>query len=356
MRTHLDLIAFAVVTAMTAACSSGGSGATASTGSGAGGESSMTTTSGGTASTGTGSGSSSVIATGLFHPNDLALFESNVYWATQNAGISKLAVAGGGAPQEILANANASALAVDATGVYWITVDPPTIMHAGLDGSGPTMVTALDDASGGILGLVGGTLYLSGKIASNPGILSVPTAGGAPTMLHAGLAVGKLRLADSSGLAWEELQPSPLASTLMHAGLDGNGSAAIVTLNIGTKQYLRGVSSDGPSVLYGVRDQTGDPNTSYLYKVPAAGGAAEKLFTFTGELNDNVGDAKGLYFADDRYETAGVYVAHADGKTSELIDGEHSPGNIRFMHMDATHLVWMDGDDSSQTQLHAVTR
>ena len=84
MRTHLDLITFAVVTAMTAACSSGGSEATASTSTGAGGE--TTSTSGGTASTGTGSASSSVIATGLFHPNDLALFDVNVYRATQNAG------------------------------------------------------------------------------------------------------------------------------------------------------------------------------------------------------------------------------------------------------------------------------
>jgi hypothetical protein len=296
-----------------------------------------------------------VIATGLFHPDDLALFDSSVYWTTDGAGISKIAVAGG-APQEILPNAHATALAVDATGVYWITGSPPVVMHAGLDGSGPTTVTSFDSANGGILGLVGGTLYFSGTIEPNPGLVSAPAAGGAPMMLHAGPAVGKLRLADSSGLAWEELATSPPASTLMHAGLDGNGATAIVTLAIGSKQYLRGVSSDGTSVFYGVRDQTSDPNTGYLYKVPATGGAAEKLFTFTGELNDSVGDAKGLYFADDRYETAGVYLAHADGKTSELIDGEHSPGNIRFMHMNATHLVWMDGDDSGQTRLHAVAR
>jgi hypothetical protein len=355
MRTHLDLIAFAAVASLTAACSSGGSGSTDATSTGAGGESTMTTTSGGTASTGTGSVASSVIATGLFHPNDLAIFDSNVYWATDSAAINKIAVAGG-APQAILPDAHATALAVDATGVYWITGSPPVIMHAGLDGSGQNMVTSFDSANGGILGLVGGTLYFSGTIAPSPGILSVPTAGGAPTMLHAGSAVQALRLADSSGLAWEEPATSPPASTLMHAGLDGNGAAAIVTLNIGTKQYLRGVSSDGTSVFYGVRDQTGSPNTSYLYKIAAAGGAAEKLFTFTGELNDNVGDAKGLYFGDDRYETAGVYLAHADGTTSDLIDGEHSPGNIRFMHLDATYLVWMDGDDSGQTRLHAVAR
>jgi hypothetical protein len=351
MRTHLDLIAFAAVVTMTSACSSGGAETTTSTSTGAGGG--MTTS--GTASTSTGSGSSSVIAQGLFHPNDLALFDSSVYWATDNAGISKLAVTGG-TPQEILPNAHATAMAVDATGVYWITGSPPVIMHAGLDGSGAATVSALDGVNGGKLALAGGTLYLSGKIATDSGIISVPTAGGAPKMLHADIAAQALRFADASGFAWDELATSPPASTLMHAGLDGSGAATLVTLNVGTQQYLRGASSDGTTVYYGVRDQSGSSDTSYLYKVPAAGGAATKVFTFTGELDDCVGDGKGLYFGDDKYETSGVYVAHADGTTSELIDGEHSPGNIRLMHLDATHLVWMDGDDSGQTRLHAVAR
>jgi hypothetical protein len=355
MRTHLDLIALAGVVAVTAACSSGGTEATASTGSGGGATTSTTGGNTGTASTGTGSGSSTVIAMGLYSPTHLALFDSTVYWSTQGGTITKLAVTGG-TPQVILPSANASVLAVDASGVYWITGSPPAIMHAGLDGGSPGMVAPIDGVNGGELLLFGGNLYLSGKIGPDAGIISVPAAGGAPKMLHSDLAAQGLRLADASGLTWEEPTTSPPASTLMHAGLDGSGAVAIVTLNIGTQQYLRGVSSDATSVWYGVRDQSGSSDTSFLYKVAVGGGAAEKVFTFAGELDDSAGDAKGLYFGDDKFETSGVYVANADGKTSVLIDGEHSPGNIRFMHMDAKHLVWMDGDDSGQTRLHAYAR
>ncbi len=106
---------------------------------------------------------------------------------------------------------------------------------------------------------------------------------------------------------------------------------------------------------YGVRDQTSSPSVGAIYKAAIAGGAPAKVFTFTGDLDDCIGDAKGIYFGDNKYETAGVYSAGADGKTSTLIDSEKA-GNVRQMALDATHLVWVSGDDSGATQLHAITR
>ena len=353
MRAQLDLITLALVATMAAACSSDPGTGTTSTGAG-GGTTGGTGATSGSASTSTGMGSGNVLASGLFHPVDLALFDSNVYWTQQGNGINKLAVAGGGAPVSILADSDPKSLAVDATGVYWVTTAAmPAIMHAGLDGSAPTSVISFDDFGGGKLGLVAGKLYFAAKIGGMPGIYSVATAGGTATLVHGGIGINALDIVDSSGVFWDEIGASGIA--LMHAGLDGSGAAQIAALGLSSKQYFKGFSSDGTSVYYGVRDQTPSPNVSYVYKAAIAGGDASKVFTFTGEIDDCIGDAKGVYFGDNKYETAGVYSAGADGKTSTLIDSEPS-GNVRQMAVDATHLVWMSGDDSGATQLHAVTR
>ncbi|MEP7120861.1 MAG: hypothetical protein ABJE95_08130 [Byssovorax sp.] len=353
MRAQLDLITLALVATMAAACSSDPGTGTTSNGAGGGTTSGAGTTSG-SASTGTGMGSSNVLASGLFHPVDLALFDSSVYWTQQGNGINKLAVAGGGMFASIVTDSDPKSLAVDATGIYWVTTaTTPAIMHAGLDGSSPTSVLALDDFGGGKLRLAGGKLYFAATMGGMPGIYSAPTAGGAATLLHGGIGINGVHVADSSGVVWDELDGSD--TVLMHAGLDGSGAAPIATLSIGSSQYFRGFSSDGASVYYGVRDQGPSPNVSYVYKAAIAGGAPAKVFTFTGEIDDCIGDAKGVYFGDNKYETAGVYLAGADGKTSTLIDSEPS-GNVRQMAFDATHLVWMSGDDSGATQLHAITR
>ena len=353
MRAQLDLITLALVATMTAACSSDPGTGTTSTGAGGGTTSGPGATSG-SASTGTGSTSGNVLASGLFHPVELALFDSDVYWTQQGNGINKLAVAGGGMPASIITDSDPKSLAVDATGVYWVTTaTTPAIMHAGLDGSSPTSIVTFDDFGGGKLGLVAGKLYFAATVGGMPGIYSAATAGGAATLVHGGIGINALDIVDGSGLFWDEIGASGIA--LMHAGLDGSGAAPITALAISSNQYFKGFSADGTSVVYGVRDQKPSPNVSYIYKAAIAGGEPAKVFMFTGEIDDCIGDAKGIYFGDNKYETAGVYSAGADGKTSTPIDSEPA-GNVRQMALDATHLVWMSGDDSGATPLHAITR
>jgi hypothetical protein len=330
--------------------SSASAGAGGTTATGAGGTSATGGGSTGGTSAGGTSASSNVIAMALFHPLDVQIYGTDVYWSTQGAGINKIPIAGG-KPTQIVTDSAPHAIAVDATGIYWNTGDT-AIMHAGLDGSNPTKIATIDGFTGSKLGLVGTQLYFGGKVGAATGILTVATSGGTPTPLYPNLAVNGLYVADATaGLVWQESQTSPPGIALMHAGLDGSNPTPITTIPTGSQQYLKGASTDGTSIFFGIRDQMPSPNQGYLYSAPAAGGAPTKTFTFTGELTD----ANGPYFGDNRTATAGIYQAGTDGTTETLISAA-TEANVRFLRTDATHLVWMSGDDSGQSRLHVVSR
>ena len=375
-----SLFAIRVVFAVTSvlagaltACSSSSSGADASAGAGgssAGGAGVAGTSStgpggagagaaggatgtGGTSATGGSTSGSNVIAMALFHPRDLQIYGTDVYWTTQGAGINKIPLTGG-TPKQIITDSAPASLAVDATGIYY--VGSAGIMHAGLDGSSPTMLAAIDEFSGKRLGLVGTQLYFAGKASGMLGILTVATSGGTPTAVYPALGVNGLDVADATGgLVWELLDAATTSTVLMHAGLDGSNPTTLASLPITSSQYFKGVSSDGTTIYYGVRDQKVSPAQSHLFSVSAAGGTPTETFGFMGKLTDCVSDANGTYFADDFTATAGVYQAGSDGKSSTLITMA-TEGNARFLHLDATHLVWMTGDDSGQSRLHVAAR
>jgi hypothetical protein len=359
MSSFFDIRVIVAVTSVIAgaltACSSSSSGNDTAAGAGgtSAGAAGGAAGTGGTTNAGGSTSSSNVIAMALFHPSDVQIYGTDVYWTTQGAGINKIPLTGG-APKQIVTDPGPSSLAVDATGIYY--VGGAGIMRAGLDGSNPMLLAAIDGFGGHTLSLVGTQLYFAGNVGAAYGILTVATSGGTPAAVYSGLGVNSLDVADAaSGLVWEQLDGATSSTVLMHAGLDGSNPTPLASLAIGSSQYFKGASSDGTNIYYGVRDQKPSPNQSYLFSVPVAGGMPKKIFTFTGKLTDSVSDANGTYFADDLTATAGVYKAGSDGTTQTLITIA-TEGNARFLRLDGAHLVWMTGDDSSQTRLHVAMR
>lgn len=119
----------------------------------------------------------------------IAVYGSNVYFATAPGEGAIVSVPKtGGAPTVLVSNrAHPSAIAVDATGIYWgeysYLAQPGGIFRAALDGSGVTMLSSDDDVAG--IAIDDGNVYWSAQHAN--AIRSVPKGGGAMVTLASGL-------------------------------------------------------------------------------------------------------------------------------------------------------------------------
>lgn len=130
-------------------------------------------------------------------------------------------------------------------------------------GATPTVVVPAAAGCGSMkIAVAGGNIYYTDKMHGT--VSSVPVAGGTPKQLAMGQMAPTLLSVTASKLFW-------LASgskSIMGAGLDGTGAMAVVpaeAMDIGGFT----VSADGASLYYST--------TTYVYKVPAAGGAKAEV-------------------------------------------------------------------------------
>jgi hypothetical protein len=199
----------------------------------------------------------------------VGLHDGFAYWFEDGVGAYRGPL-DGGAPMALATVVPLTVkLAVNSTHLYWLQLDFPqdTIKRASLSTgavevvfSGPAEVTsiAVDDS----------TLYWSN--ISNGSILSLPLDGGATSVLFSGQHSPDLLTLVDGMLYWSEF-------SVPGAIRRGPASGGAPQLVVNGLDFVQSFTTDG-TTLYGLVANSGS-HPPYLFKVPAAGGAAQPLFT-----------------------------------------------------------------------------
>jgi hypothetical protein len=234
-------------------------------------------------------------------PTALAIDGTNVYWANDdveagfptNQGTIALAPLAGSAPTVLASGRQApAAIAVDATAVYW--VDGGT---GSADGSvnkvpigGGAVTTLASGISPTAIALDATNVYFATVSASGTGrIARVPKAGGAVTVLtYFGVYMPWTMAIDGLSVYWIDGGDNSSA----HGGvykipLDGGSPTALASGEV----YGRGLAIDASSAYFTTRDA--------IKKVPLGGGAATTVATAPNVavgLADLAIDANDVFF------------------------------------------------------------
>jgi hypothetical protein len=167
--------------------------------------------------------------------NAIALYGDSVYVAAGPLGISGVVTLPktGGMPSVLLEHrAHPSAVAVDATGIYWSEYPYLSqnggIFRAALDGSGVTQLAPDQDATG--IAIDADDVYWSASTSGT--ILAISKSGGDVTTLATGLA-GPAGIVEHGGNVYWAEQPPQDASSGPPPGDAGNapaGGATVMTV------------------------------------------------------------------------------------------------------------------------------
>lgn len=351
----------------------GGKSTGSSTGSGS---TSGGSTSGSSGTTGTTASDDTVIATGLTDPSDLLIDGTAAYWTTTPqqpstgdavpGSIDTVPLTGGTPSVRVPSTLFPGALASDGTHLFWFAQDASgvaQIMTSAIDGSNPTVLAALGDATTRVaedtrLFAVDGTLYWGDD---GQGVMSLPP-GGVPTPLVAPSVIlgGPLIAADDTGLVWTESDGSH--TLLRHAALDGSGAATLATFASGLDGviYPAAIGVDGTKLVWFQVDRSGQDDVSSLYEVPLSGGTPSKILDYDGEVDAMAVDSGGIYFHDDVASTEAVY--KVTGSTTAIFHSapnalSTSANDQRFLRLDAANLYWVSGgSNGGQAALHKKAR
>ncbi len=158
---------------------------------GAGGSTSSATTGSGTSTSSGAATDTSIIATKITNPNAMAVDASSIYFSASSAegvggGVFKVPINGG--TPVALSTDEPAGIAVDDAHVYFRTGDTTaaTFKRVNKDGTGEMALAGPYELSGGDFTLVGTNLYSCfSPSQGSSGIVAIPTAGGAPTVVVA---------------------------------------------------------------------------------------------------------------------------------------------------------------------------
>jgi hypothetical protein len=283
-----------------------------------------------------------VLATLPADPGQIALDDTNVYWASQGQGsapVGKVPKSGG--PSTTLDGISSSYVAIDATRVYTTGDSQGLVVACAKTGCSDNPATIASVQGGlGPVAVDDTNIYWSSETGGGVGavIVKAPLAGGAPTTLVSGPFVsGPLPLALSSRI-------------LFYAGVAGTGAGP---------GGLMSVSTDGgePTLLYGqnlantVLAITADAKNVYfsdngsVVQIPIGGGAATTLASNEGRVFGIAFDATRVYWT--AMDASSVRSAPiGGGPVTTLAAGQESPFGIA---VDATSVYWSNEGNGNGT-------
>jgi hypothetical protein len=224
------------------------------------------------------------LASGLNNPDFIAQYRDHLYWSNNNTDCStagsvmRVSIAGGGSttiksglrcPQDV---------AVDSTGVYWVTYSSAEVWTASHDGSSSTMLVSKPDQWAPLFGIAVDDSFIYFTHAADSGAaLKMPKTGGAVTVLASSQQHPEGIAVDTTRVYWA----NTFGGSVMQAPLVGGAASALV-----------------PSGQSGATMMAIDPLHVYVSKrfVVASGSVArvDKSTKAVLELSPPLGDPRGL--------------------------------------------------------------
>lgn len=266
----------------------------------------------------------------------VALDATNVYWASVDVWQAPLT---GGSATSIAALANPGSIAADGSYVYWTA-------NVGIAGDGQILK---EPVGGGVTPLLvsGGAkqnawLALDGVSAYwiNPGdgfVMKVPLAGPAnPIKLAQNQKYPNAIATDGSNVYWTNLGDTSGDGRVMRVPRAGG---APVTL-AGGQRGTQGIAVGGGNVYWFAQQTDG---TFALLKVPAAGGLPTSLVSGLGAPTTMAADADSVYWGPNLSR-----VRACGGPPITL-----APGSVSAVAVDANNLVWNEQNAIMRLDKHS---
>jgi hypothetical protein len=178
-------------------------------------------------------------------------------------------------------SSRAVGVAVDASYVYWATIDG-TIAKAPLAGGGATVLVTGEGSPSGVA--VGSTqVYWTESTAGT--VRAVPASGGVPVSIASGLSNPRSIVADAEGVYW--------AVDDAIWKLPANGGAA--TMLAGALASPHELATDGKDVYFS-ETTSPDPGSDRIARVSSQGGAVTVVASGLGQVSAIAVDATNAYW------------------------------------------------------------
>ncbi len=296
-------------------------------------------------------------------PWGIALDASFVYWVNVGGTVKKVAKEGGTPIVIASGQVSPTSIAIDANDVYWTNSGTSscssvtgactsnadgTIMSVPLAGGTPTVVAGGQrtpvsiavDAVNAYFVDEGTGVYNSPD--TDGSVMKVPIGGGTPTALATGLSYPGALAIDATSVYWTVLNPD-LTGTLMKVAIAGGAVTTLATgwwgweIQTGDGTIPQLIAADGTSVYW----VTGNINgaKAQIMKVATSGGPTTSLSSIQSEFTTLALDATHLYWTD-----GGNFLSllTAGGVPTTFATGEapQEPGGLA---LDATNVYWTDG-------------
>jgi hypothetical protein len=278
---------------------------------------------------------STVVATGQANAYAIAVDDSNVYWTTSgNSGAILQAPVGGGGAIVLVSGSGQypAGIAIDAHTVYWSNEIPGGgVLGVPIGGGSPkTLAGNLDTPLA--LFVSQGTLYFTLDPYQNPsggGVMSVPLSGGTPTTIASG-DNQPMSIAVGGGMVfWTD------ATDVMAAPVGGGAP-----ITFAAQTYPYSVATDGSSVYF-----TSGLGGGAVFRQSISSGSRTALASNQYYPNAIVTDGTSVYWTTGQGGAGTVSKIPAAGGTPvALASSQAYPTSLA---LNSTRLFWVDFGDGT---------